>query len=220
MFQVNILCVIGLYRALNGEFGLAQRCLDKATMVFPLDRRIDLWYDYLIAKSIIALEQGDYEQAYTLQQEVLAQSEILGKRLEYLWAKVRIGHLALRMNNVNEARKIFAETAGEFQYIYPLGVVFALEGMAGLFVAIGNPNNAALLIGWADASRKEINDRRPVLEQRDVDQVIAACISRMSEVAFADAYDEGQVMKLDEAVALALNEPSPTVTGHTLPGSD
>ncbi len=207
MSQVNILCVIGLYRALNGEFRMAQRYLDKATMVFPLDRRIDLWYDYLIAKSIIALEQGDFEQAYTLQQEVLAQSEILGKRLEYLWAKVRIGHLALRMNSVDEARAIFADTLEEFQNIYPLGVTFSIEGMAGLFVAVGDLNNAARMIGWADASRKDINDRRPLLEQRDVDQVIAACISWMGEDAFADTYDEGQAMTMDEAVALALNEP-------------
>ena len=78
-----------------------------------------------------------------------------------------------------------------------------------LFVAIGNLKNAARLIGWADATRKEINDTRPLLEQRDVDKVIAACISRMGEVAFADAYDEGQVMTLDEAVALALNESKP-----------
>jgi predicted ATPase/DNA-binding XRE family transcriptional regulator len=205
--QVSILCDIALYRALNGNLELAQKYLDEATMVFPLDRKIDLWYGYLITKSIIALEQGDYEQAYTLQQEVLAQSEILGKRLEYLWAKVRIGHLALRMDSINEAREIFTETAVEFQNIYPLGIVFALEGMAGLFVAIGNPKNAARLIGWADATRKEINDARPLLEQRDVDKVIAACISKMGEVAFADAYDEGQDMTLEEAVALALNEP-------------
>ena len=88
-----------------------------------------------------------------------------------------------------------------------MGVAFTLEGMAGQFVAIGSLKNAARLIGWADATRKEINDARPLLEQRDVDKVIEACISKMGEVAFADAYDEGQLMALDEAVALALNEP-------------
>ena len=79
--------------------------------------------------------------------------------------------------------------------------------MAGLLAAIGNPKNAARLIGWADATRKEISDTRPLLEQRDVDKVIATCISEMGEAAFADAYDEGRIMTMDEAVALALNEP-------------
>ncbi len=114
----------------------------------------------------------------------------------------------MREGNIREAREVFAETAKEFQKNKEtIGVVFTLEGMAGLFAAIGNPKNAARLIGWADATRKEINDTRPLLEQRDIDKVIAACISKMGEVAFADAYDEGQVMTLDEAVALALNEP-------------
>jgi hypothetical protein len=46
----------------------------------------------------------------------------------------------------------------------------------------------------------------PPLEQADVDKVIAACIAKMGEVAFSDAYDEGQKMSLDEAVTCALEE--------------
>ena len=176
-------------------------------MLFPLDRKIDNWINYQVTKSIIALVHGDYEQAHILLQEVVAQSEILGNRFEYLWAKVRFGHLCLHEGNLREAREIFAETAQEFQKNKAtMGVVFTLEGMAGQLVAIDNPKTAARLIGWADAKRKEINNTRPRLEQRDVDKVIVACISRMGEVAFADAYDEGQEMTLDEAVGLALDE--------------
>jgi hypothetical protein len=36
--------------------------------------------------------------------------------------------------------------------------------------------------------------------------MIAACLVKLGEVAFSDAYDEGQKMSLDEAVALALRE--------------
>jgi predicted ATPase len=219
--QANLLCEIALYRALNDEIGLAQKYLDEATMLFPLDRTIEIWISYQVTKSIIALVHGDYQQAHALLQEVLVHSEKSGNWFDFLWAQARSGYLALREGNNREAREIFAETSQEFQMNKELiGVVFSLEGMAGVFVAIGIPNNAARLIGWADATRKEVTNTRPLLEQRDVDQVIAACISRMGEVAFADAYDEGQLMTMDEAVALALNEPSPTVTGHTLPGSD
>jgi tetratricopeptide (TPR) repeat protein len=206
--QVNLLCLIALYRALNGDLGLAQNYLDEAAMLFPLDRQIEGWLDFKNAKSIMALEHGDYEQARTLLQEVLVQSEKSGNRTDYLWAQARCGHLALREGNIREAREILAETAQEFQKNKePTGVVFTMEGMAGLFVAIGSPKDAAQLIGWADARRKEINDQRPLLEQRDIDKVIATCITRMGEVAFADVYDEGQLMTQDEVVALALNEP-------------
>ena len=64
---------------------------------------------------------------------------------------------------------------------------------------------AARLIGWADA-REQMKDRRPFLEQADVDQIIGSCLVKMGEVAFSDAYDEGQAMTLDEAVAYALTE--------------
>jgi hypothetical protein len=37
-----------------------------------------------------------------------------------------------------------------------------------------------------------------------VDQVIAACISKMGEAAFSDVYEEGEKMSLDKAVVYAL----------------
>ena len=66
--QVNLLCLIALYRASNGDIELAQKYLDEAAMLFPLDRQIEGWVDFQHTKSIMALEQGDYEQARTLLQ--------------------------------------------------------------------------------------------------------------------------------------------------------
>jgi hypothetical protein len=60
------------------------------------------------------------------------------------------------------------------------------------------------LIGWADIIRQKLGDPRPFIEQVDVDKIISACIANMGEIAFSDAYDEGQKMSLDEAVAYAL----------------
>lgn len=123
----------------------------------------------------------------------------------YLWARVRLGYVVLRLGNLNEASAALTETAREFlNDKFDIGVVFSLEGMAELCVATNKPAVAARLIGWADATREKINDTRPPLEQADVDKIIAACIMKMGEVAFSDAYDEGQKMSLDEAVAYAL----------------
>ena len=206
--QAKVLYMTALFRASNGDIELAQKFADEAAMLFPVD-----WQsaDQMIihqTKSIIALERGDYEQAQTLQQELLVQTEKIGNRWEYLWTQARSGHLALRMGNIQKAREIFTKTAQEFQKIGEMiGVIFTMEGMAGVLAATGSSKNAARLIGWADAKRKEINNYRPFREQREVDKGIAACISRMGEAAFADAYDEGQGMPLDEAVALAVDGP-------------
>jgi hypothetical protein len=76
--------------------------------------------------------------------------------------------------------------------------------MAGTYILTAQPAVAGRLIGWADATRNKIRDTRPLLEQADVDKIVAACLARMGEVAFSDAYEEGKRMTLDEAVAYAL----------------
>ena len=86
------------------------------------------------------------------------------------------------------------------------GVVFTLEMMAGLYVATGKPEQAARLIGWADVTRQQIDDRRPLFEQTEIDQMIAACLIKIGEIAFSDAYEKGQKMTLDEAVTYVLKE--------------
>jgi predicted ATPase/DNA-binding XRE family transcriptional regulator len=189
----------------NGEIELAQKNLDEAKLLFSIDE-IDMWTQFQ-TEGIIALAQGDYEQAHTFLQGALVHAEKIGSRFDYLWTQVRLGYLALRQGNHHKAREIFAENAEAFQKnMVTIGVVFTLEGMADLFVAINNPETAAQLLGWADATRGVIEDPRPKLEQADIDKVIASCVSKMGDVAYLEAYDEGQAMTLDEAVMLALSE--------------
>lgn len=58
---------------------------------------------------------------------------------------------------------------------------------------IVKPEQATRLIGWADTTREKIED-------------IAACLLKMGEVAFADAYEQGRKMTLEQAVAYALRQ--------------
>ena len=130
-----------------------------------------------------------------------------GNRMSYLWAQVRLGHVLLRSGNWTEAHQLLTETAQNFgKDRYSIGAVFALEGMAELFAAVGKPEYAARLIGWADLIREKVRDTRPAIEQANVDKIIAACMAKMGESSFSDAYDQGQAMTLDEAVRFALVE--------------
>jgi tetratricopeptide (TPR) repeat protein len=205
--QAEFLSFIGLYRALNGDVELAQKCLDEAAMLIPLERNIYIQEILKVTKSIIARLHGDYDEAYTLLQEALVPFEKLGNQFECLWLSVRFGSIALAKGNVKGAREIFERSAQAFQANKDtIGVVFSLEGMAGVFVSTVNPNVAARLIGWADAIRKEVGELRPRVEQNDVDKLVAACISRLGEATFTKEYQKGRGMTLDEAVELAVNE--------------
>ena len=66
------------------------------------------------------------------------------------------------------------------------------------------PVVAAWLIGWADATREQIKDLRPRLEQVAVDKIVAACVTALGDLAFSQAYQEGRALTLDEAVACSL----------------
>ena len=117
------------------------------------------------------------------------------------------GHLIVRQGKTAEAYEIFFETTREFLKDENItGVYYSLEGMAGLYVAVSRPEVAAHLIGWADAMRETIPDTRLPLEQADEDKIIAACIAKMGEVAFSEAYDEGKKMTLEEVMVLAVKE--------------
>ena len=83
------------------------------------------------------------------------------------------------------------------------GLAFALDRMASLYAMTGKPEAAAHLIAWSDASRMRFGDPRPRIEQADLDESIAAIKSKIGDRAYETAYNAGQDLTIDDAVALA-----------------
>ncbi len=192
---------------LDGNIQSAQKWLDKVVKTNHKLNNKMLEVEILHHSGCISFIKGDYIKARDNFHEALETAHSLGHQMLLLWTSVRLGYVALQEGNLTEANDIFIKTAREFQKDESgSGVVFTLEGMASLKVTVDKPVYAARLIGWADAMRKQIDDTRPPIEQADVDKIITACIIKMGEAAFSDAYDEGQKMTLDEAVAYALQE--------------
>ena len=153
----------------------------------------------------IAFTQGEVEQAFANLHESIEICQETGNRMGYLWSRSHLGYFTLWQGEIAEAHDIFCETMQEFLNDYiEVGFVFNLEGIASLYVAVSKPEYAARLMGWADATRAKIGDTRPPIEQAEVDKTIAACIVKLGEAIFSDAYEVGKKMTLDEAVAYAL----------------
>ena len=203
----NALGWLGQFRVLNGDFELAETYLDEAIQLWQSNTKANMWDNAKIAKSLIFLVRGDYEQANAMLQEIMVSAEERGNRMSKFWLRVRLGYVALRSGNLPEARQYFKDCAYQFAGDgYTIGAVFALEGMAGLYAAVGKPACTARLIGWADTIRVTLKDPRPNLEQADVDKLIAACLAKMGETAFSDQYEEGQKLTLEDALAFAFEE--------------
>lgn len=201
------LSTTGFFLVLNGDIEAAQKYLDESNRLYQQLHLNPPPTHLLSAYARIALIRGDFKKARAYLQESTGFNVEFGSRQGYLWARARLGYVALREGNLTEARLCFSETARSFQEDkYEIGVVYALEGMASLFVAVDKPERAALLIGWADATREKISDTRPLIEQSDVDRDITAMIAKIGNVAFKEVYKAGRIMTFDEAVAFALEE--------------
>ena len=198
---------LGRMEILHGDFESAQKTLGEASSLIRGMNRKAISFSVWRADEQLAVLQGDYERAHTSINEALEYADKTGERMAMLWFHADLGYLTLKQGNPIETRDLFTKCVKEFlSDRVEIGIVFAMEGMAGLYVVLGKLEHAARLIGWVDAMRKKLQDPRPPLEQANMDQNIAACLAKMGEVAFSDVYDEGQKMSLDEAVAYALEE--------------
>jgi tetratricopeptide (TPR) repeat protein len=193
---------------LNGNLQAAEKYTEESISLFrQLENKSGLG-GALELYGRIALARGDPEKAHTFLRESTEIWQEIGERKGYLWSRSDLGYCTLRQGDIAAARHIFSETAQEFfKEKVEIGVVFNLEGMAGLYIAEDKPAFAARLIGWADATRERIKDARPPLEQPEVDKIIAACLANMGEVAFSAAYEAGRQMSLEDAVEYALRDP-------------
>lgn len=202
----ELLGTLGRHEMLGGDLESAQKHADEA-MLLSRNSYFKGAMHFLYTLGQLESIKGNFEKALPLLEESLENAIELGDRNRYLWEHTQLGHIIVQQGKAVEAGEIFLETTQEFlKDENTIGVVFSLEGMAGLYAAVGKPEQAARLIGWADAVRQKIDDIRPKLEQARVDKIIAACLAKLGEVAFSDAYDEGQKMTLEEAVAYVLDE--------------
>jgi predicted ATPase/DNA-binding XRE family transcriptional regulator len=195
---------LGNYEMLGGDIESAQEHVNEA-MLLSQNSYFKGAMHFLSALGRIESLKGNFEKARGLLEKSIENADELGFRNDSLWDRAHLSHIIVKQGQFFEASEIFLETTQDFfKAGNVIGVCYSLEGMAGLYAATNKPAVAAQLIGWADATRQKIQDTRPRLEQADVDKIIAACLKNMGEVAFADAYDEGAKMTLDEAVAFAL----------------
>ena len=198
---------LGRIEMLNGEFDVAPKRLEEAISLTRQMNRKSLPFSVFDAAGRIAFLQGRYDQAQLYLQNGLEYADKTGERMMALWFRAHLGHVTLKQGDLIETRAHFTKCANQFlQDQVEIGAVFALEGMASLYVIVGKPERAARLIGWADRMRKTLSDPRPPVEQSNVDKDIGACLVKMGEVAFSDAYDHGQGMTMEAAVKYALAE--------------
>jgi predicted ATPase/Flp pilus assembly protein TadD len=186
----------------QGDFVSARTWLEESlTIQKPFGERGTRSVLYCLGE--LALAQKEYEQARHYFEKSYSLNRESGNVFSSFWSFVQLGYAFLRLGEIAQARMIFSESQRQFQEgNTPIGVVFALEGLASLATKEEQFPKAAQLFAWADATRPEIGDPRPPIEQANVDKDIAAIIEKMGEAAFVAAYAAGKGMTMEEAIAL------------------
>jgi predicted ATPase/class 3 adenylate cyclase len=154
-----------------------------------------------------ALCQEDYERATELCRESLALAESIGRRdllrhggLNLGWASLGQGDHVSATAHFREGLAFFREGGDQ------VNIVEVLEGLAGAAGMQGKGERAARLYAAAQALRETIG--APLLpgDRPRYERHVAAARSGVERAAWEAAWEEGQTMSAEEAIAYALEE--------------
>jgi predicted ATPase/class 3 adenylate cyclase/DNA-binding CsgD family transcriptional regulator len=155
----------------------------------------------------LAYWQGNYQQANSYYREAILLAEKTGDNFHSLWTYISLAYTVLRQGNIQQAHEMFKESLQNTQKAgLMIALVFAIEGVASLYVNQNHPEPAARLFAWADAMREKIGDHRPPVEQNSVERDLAVIHSKLKDAEFAKFSEEGRAMTEEQAITLALEQ--------------
>ena len=205
---VSFLSVLLAHR---GESSSARRYADESVRLFR-EVEEDRW-GLAIAlnnRGIVAEAQAEYAQAVPFFEE---SSEIL-RRLGDRWALSlplrHLGTVALRQGDHIRAEQLYKESLEQCRQLGEKWLIsLCLEELAGVACLQGEYTRAARLWGADETIREAIGATVRALYRADYDHGLAAAREALGDTAFTSAWGEGRKMTLEEAVAYALDEPTP-----------
>jgi len=163
----------------------------------------------LVARRLLAWtheELGDVDRYRELTEQNLSLARSLGnKRIE---ARA-LGALAMLALDEGRSRDALAMMTDSYRIDRDMGnlmfVVVDLTRFAAILTAHGRAAAAARLLFRADALREEIGFALESWAAEEREETFAAVESALDEAAFAEAWEEGKTLAVDEAVTLAID---------------
>jgi tetratricopeptide (TPR) repeat protein len=207
--------LLGIAKCLSGlaqlmidkvEFSSLEPLLQEALMIYrQLGSQVgQAWI--LLFYGRLTVWSGDFQKAYDYFEQSIWLYENVGVSWSS-WSRLFMAYALLQQGELARARETLEVTLRQVQKGNIVsGIIYAIEAFAILHEKQGQPERATRLAGWADSMREKIGERRPPIEQIEIDKSITACLKNIGESAFLDAYDEGKKMSLEEAVADALEK--------------
>ena len=210
--HANVLRSLGLVAQDQGDYERAKRLHEECVAL--LEETGDRWTrvrttlihaDALRALGVIALHEGDFTRARALLEKSLAFfGETRNRRLA-AQALDDLGAVARRDSDAQRARALHQEALALRRDMGDKrGIAESLEGLAAVAVSQQQFDRAAALFGAAQAQRVAIGAPLPPAERPDYEESVTDTRSGLGKKTFREAWARGRDMKLEEAVALGL----------------
>ena len=155
----------------------------------------------------VARAEGDYAKARSLYEESTALAREIGTQ-EIISANLtNLGAVAYHEGDFASARSFYMEALAITQELgHKAGISFSLDGFAAIVMRQGETERAAQLAGAAEALREVIGFELETNELIFRNRYVAETRAALDEADFAAAYEQGRKLKLEEAVALCLEQ--------------
>jgi predicted ATPase/class 3 adenylate cyclase/DNA-binding CsgD family transcriptional regulator len=159
----------------------------------------------LCTYGVLKYWQGNYHQANSYYRETIVLTEKTDDRYLELWAHTHMAYAVLRQGDIKQARELFEKCIRGTQKAEMLmALIYAIEGVASLYINQNKLGRAIRLFTWAEAMREKLGDHRPPVEQKSVDKDLVIIHSKLGDAEFAKFAARGRELTTEEATALAL----------------
>jgi non-specific serine/threonine protein kinase len=162
----------------------------------------------LLVLGNLASTQGDHQRAVRLYQGSLELQQGLGSERLIATSLLNLADALYYLGDYAQARQ---HTTEALRLFWSVGdrraVATGLEGIAGLAVVQGQADQAARLMGTAEALREEIAVPIAAMNQADYENIVAAVRGELTDGAFAAAWAAGRAISVEEAISEILEAP-------------
>ncbi len=199
------LCHLGKATAELGDPRAARSLLEESAALFRVAGDRHLLALPIDALGLVALRQGDYAGAQTHFEEALALSVAreTGSKYSTADALAHLGTVALRMGEYHESLSFYQQSlALNREQGYKEGIAEDLAGVAEVASLLGQPEQAAQLLGAGEALREASNSSLPPLRRAEYERTVEGIRAQLDEATFAAARAKGRTMTLDAVLAV------------------
>ncbi len=150
--------------------------------------------------------QNDADQARVFLEESLALLQEVKDKELIAWVLSKLGYVTHQQGDAAQARMLLEQSLALMQATgQPLGIAACLEGFAGVAELEGQAARVVRLFGAAAAIRDRLGIPPFGGERADYERRLAAARIQLGESAFDAAWEAGQMMTDEQAIAYVMD---------------